>query len=155
VRRRTNGDIPVVRRLRDLASLVEMRGPDLYVRYSEGPDKDAEHRSVDYESGAELPGLSVNPLSPEPWWNRPVEDWLARQLCTYVHLRDGDDGRLGWVLAGTVVARGPDNEPLVEMEEVVALLGNELIEEAKARYHERFDVGRESVDTGSNGNAAR
>lgn len=50
-------------RLTDLSQLVALvrseRG--LHVRYSGGPKQDASQRSVDTESGLELPGLSVNP----------------------------------------------------------------------------------------------
>lgn len=136
-------DLPVLDSLAELADLVE---PGLFVRFSKGPDEDEGRTSTDYESGLTLSGLSVNPLDPEPWWQRPLEDWLARQLCNYVHLmEESDDERRPWVLRGDVVARGPDNEPLVAEYEPVAWLSDAAIREAKRRYTERFDVAEDST----------
>lgn len=132
--------------LSSLSKLAEHITPDSHLRFSRGPDDDRGRRSQDYESGLELPGLSVNPLPPEPWWTRPVEDWLARQLCNYIHLmEESDDDRRPWVLRGEVVGRGPDNEPLVADFEPVALLSDELIAEARRRYAEHFDVAEDST----------
>src|SRR5687768_10293567 len=104
-------DLPCIEYLDQLAGLVS---DDTYVRFSKGPDDDRGTTSRDYESGLYLPGLSVNPLKPERWWTRPLEEYLARQICNYVHLQEeSDDERRAWVLTGDVVARGPDNEPLV------------------------------------------
>lgn len=140
---RPAADLPVLGCLAELTRYVR---DDCYLRFSRGPERDRGRRSRDYESGLELSGLSVNPLAPEPWWTRPVEDWLARQLCDYVHLmREADEERWPWVLRGTVVARGPDNEPLVDDFEPVAFLSDALIEEAERRYAERFDVARDST----------
>jgi hypothetical protein len=137
-------DVRVLRTLQELGELVARDG-ELFVRYSDGPDTEPDYRSTDYESGLELPGLSVNPLRPEPWWTRPLEDWLARQICNYVHLADHDEARHGWVLSGRVTGRGPDNEPLVKPARVIGLLDDSLIEDARALYHERFEVGRDST----------
>lgn len=132
--------------LHTLAELAERVGPDVYVRFSKGPDDDRTRRSEDYESGLELPGLSVNPLQPQPWWTRPVEEWLARQLCSYVHLaEEADDDRRAWVLRGEVVARGPDNEPLVGDYRPLAWLSDGLVNEAKDLYSERFSVAEDST----------
>lgn len=87
-------DVPTLHRLAELVDLAERR-----------------------------PGLSANPLDPEPWWTRPTREWPARQLCNDAHLQREDGERHGWVLAGTVVGRGPDNEP-------------------RRVYEERFDAGR-------------
>lgn len=138
-------EIPTLHTIGELRAVVaSTRGA--YIRYSKGPAADRGQQSMDYESGLELPGLSVNPLDPEPWWTRPIEDWLARQICNYAHLREASDGeRRGWVLEGREVGRGPDNEPLVEVIRPVAWLGDELIDEARRIYAERFDVGRDST----------
>lgn len=137
-------DLPIVRSLDDLSDLVESRGP-LYIRYSRGPERDPPV-SRDYESGLVLPGISANPLNPERWWTRPLREWLARQLCQYAHLRDeASDDRRAWVLTGPVVARGPDSEPLIDPVTPVALLDDELIEEAKELYHRAFEVGKDST----------
>lgn len=136
-------------RLSELEDLVRA-GHGLHVRYSKGPEADAARpASVDYESGLPLPGLSVNPLDPEPWWTRPLRDWLARQLIQYAHIRDGaSDDRVAWVLTGDVVGRGPDNEPLVRVREPVAILDDRIIDEAKRVYARRFDVGARSYGSG-------
>jgi hypothetical protein len=66
-------ELPTLGDLADVAGLVERRA-GLYLRYPKGPDADEGDPSMDYESGLELPGLSVVPLDPEPWWTRPVEE---------------------------------------------------------------------------------
>ncbi|MBK0418994.1 hypothetical protein JD276_08090 [Leucobacter sp. CSA1] len=131
--------------LRQLVQLLE-RYPDLYVRYSRGPAADASKSSIDTESGLELPGLSVNPLSAEPWWCRPVEDWLARQLCQYKHLAERNPARFAWTLTGRTVARGPDCEPLLAETIPIALLSRELLAEAEARYERNFRAGHGPED---------
>lgn len=113
------------------------------MRVSYGPQRDATESSCDYESGLPLPGLSVNPLHAEPWWTRPLGDWIARRICNYMQLLE--DGRRMWVLEGREVARGPDHEPIVTDVVPVAWLSDRCIEEAEARYRERFDVGQDST----------
>jgi hypothetical protein len=132
-------------RLSELEDLV-VGHPDLHVRYSEGFERDVGSGSVDSESGLELPGLSVNPLSPESWWSRPLRDWLARQLCQYKHLQEQNPSRHAWVLRGNVVSRGPDCEPLLSDVEEVAVLSDELLDEAERIYQERFSAGRGPED---------
>lgn len=136
-------DLQVLQTLDQLCGEVS---DELYVRFSKGPVADADNSSRDYESGLELPGLSVNPLHPESWWRRPLEEWLARQICNYAHIQEeADDDRRAWILTGRVVARGPDNEPLVTDYRPVAWLSDELIRQAKELYHERFDVAKDST----------
>ncbi|WP_051297586.1 DUF6098 family protein [Brevibacterium album] len=120
--------------------------PPVHVRYSEGPEADEAGGSIDTESGLELPGLSVNPLLPEEWWTRPLADWMARQLCQYKHLGERNPGRSAWVLTGEFVGRGPDCEPLLVRCRYRARLSDALLEEAEARYRERFDAGRGPED---------
>ncbi|MFI6600198.1 DUF6098 family protein [Nonomuraea sp. NPDC050536] len=133
-----------LRSLDELADLVKAR-PGLHLRYSQGPRHDTGRASSDYESGLELPGLSVTVLDPERWWTRPCEDWLARQVCKYADLGEGPDGRRPWVLTGRVVARGPDHEPLMVDVLPVAWLDEQVVRQARQRYHERFEVGRDST----------
>lgn len=133
-------DLPLIESLDQLAVQVRSE-PGLHVRYSKGPEHDAEERSIDTESGLELPGLSVNPLDPEPWWTRPLEDWLARQLCQYRHLAEKNPDRYAWVLRGTLAGRGPDCEPLLSDVEAVADLSEVLLEEAQERYLRNFNAG--------------
>ena len=137
-----------MRELSSLDQLVELvrTEPGLHVRYSEGFEADRQRGSTDTESGLELPGLSVNPLGAEAWWTRPLEDWLARQLCQYKHLREQNPERYPWVLTGTTVARGPDCEPLLIDIEPVARISDELLDEAEARYRRNFDAGRGPED---------
>ncbi|MFE6304666.1 DUF6098 family protein [Nocardiopsis sp. NPDC057823] len=135
------GEPTVVSDLGGLADLVRDPRP-LYLRYSEGPERDACITSKDYESGLDLPGLSATPLTPEPWWTRPLEDWLARQVRKYASLAEEDSDRHGWALRGRVVARGPDHEPLLDRVEPVARLAETVMEEALERYRLRFSAGR-------------
>lgn len=128
--------------LRELAGLLRPERP-LYVRYSKGFEHDSQESSRDGESGLELPGLSANPLDPEPWWTRPVQDWLARQLCQYQHLRETDPERHAWILAGRCIGRGPDCEPLLTEVEHIADVSAILLKEAQERYDERFHAGRQ------------
>jgi hypothetical protein len=55
------------------------------------------------------------------------------------------------VLTGDVVGRGPDNEPLVRDAVPIALLSDRLLEEAKRRYEENFEAGKDSTGQGSRG----
>jgi hypothetical protein len=132
---------PVIDTISELERLTAAAVP-LYVRYSKGPHHDAREKSVDTESGLELPGLSVNPLTPESWWDRPLADWLARQVCQYQHLRQQNPQRRPWVVQGRIVARGPDCEPLLVDVDTLGVLSDRLLDEARQRYAERFDAGR-------------
>ncbi len=140
-----SAELPEVSDLTELATLVRA-DTGLYVRYSEGPEQDAHGRSVDSESGLTLPGLSVNPLAPTSWWTRPLSDWLARQLCQYRQLAEKEPERYAWILRGRVVARGPDNEPLLVDVEPVARLSEGLLREAERDYHSKFDAGKGPAD---------
>lgn len=131
--------------LEDIVRLVEQIEP-LYVRYSEGPDHDADGRSLDLESKLELPGLSVNPMTPESWWARPVEDWVARQLCQYQHLAEQNPRRFAWLLTGVITARGPDCEPLLVDTMAIAVVSQRALDEAAEHYHRVFDAGRGPED---------
>ena len=130
----------LVGRLDELTELVEATGP-LYVRFSAGPDADSHGTSRDGESGALLPGLSVNRLEPEPWWHLPVRVWVARQLAQYAHL-GADEHRVAWVLTGREVGRGPDSEPLVSDVVPVAILADPVLDEAITVYRESLSPGR-------------
>ena len=135
--------LPVISQLDELAGIARADG-DRYLRYSKGPEADAHQTSRDYESGLELPGLSVVPLTPPRWWQRPDVDWLARQICKYAHLGEEGSDRCAWILAGREVARGPDHEPLVADPRPLAILSETLVKQARQHYHERFEVGRDS-----------
>jgi hypothetical protein len=125
----------------DIVQLAE-ENRDLFVRYSRGPQCDArEEASEDFESGAVLPGLSVARVAPEPWWQRPTRDWVARRLCQYEWL-GADNDRFPWLLTGKVVGQGPDHEPIVCEIVPIAEVGRTALEQAKVVYRQRFDVGR-------------
>ena len=126
-------DLPEIADFDELLRCLE-RNPVMFVRYSHGPEQDAAEASCDHASGQRLPGLSVNPLTPPVWWTeRPLEEWIARQVSSYAHLwRRGSDKR-AWILLGRIVARGPDNEPLVDSAVPLAWLSNTLITQATER----------------------
>lgn len=125
-------ELPEIDRLADVARVVE-RYPELYVRWSKGPDSDAEETSCDHASGLDLPGLAVNPMNPPRWWTLPVADWVARQITAYDHLGDGQPDHVAWLLTGRIVDRGPDNEPLVVDVHPVARLAPAVLREAAER----------------------
>ncbi|GAA5064156.1 hypothetical protein HNP84_006872 [Thermocatellispora tengchongensis] len=137
-------ELPVIESLDRLESVVAAH-PGLYLRYSLGPERDAERSSVDYESGLSLPGLSATVMDAECWWTRPLKDWLARQMCKYADLAEKDDERRPWLLTGRVVARGPDHEPLLVDVRPVAWIDKAVVEEAREHYEKHFDAGRDST----------
>jgi hypothetical protein len=121
--------------LADLAALVRdwHDARELYVRWTGDVQRDVEAEvSRDELTGIELPGLSVNCLHVERWWDgRPTTAWLARRLYDYRHLSDKrGPGTLPWVVAGNETGRGPDNEPLIADCEVVAEIDLSVIDEA-------------------------
>jgi Family of unknown function (DUF6098) len=144
---RTSEPLAVIETLDELTELIE-GNPNVYLRYSEGPEQDTgEAGSRDYEADVVMPGLSVTPIVPEPWWPRPAADWVARRIRQYAELGD-QAGRYAWILTGNVVGRGPDHEPLVEDIEPIARLSGDVLQQAARRYREKFDVGKASNDEG-------
>lgn len=127
--------MPTVTDMKELASLVKRQGT-LHVRFSEGPDEDPHRASTDRESGLEMPGVSAYALSPPEWWKRPLEDWLARQLCQYIDLTGG--GCRPWLLTGTEVGEGPDREALLGHVRPAGWVADEVLLEARERYQRRF-----------------
>ncbi len=137
-------DLPVIDSLEALTDIVASDS-EVYLRHSKGPRADAvEGPSKDYEAKLTLPGLSVTTISPEPWWHRPVEDWVARRIRKYAELSRQED-RFAWLLKGRVVGRGPDHEPLLTDIRPLARLSHSVLDEAAHRYRERFDVGQDST----------
>jgi hypothetical protein len=128
--------------LTEVVELVDTHGT-LFLRYSKGPEVDSRGPSKDYEADVSLPGLSVTVVSPEPWWPRPVEDWVARRLCKYAELGEEED-RFPWLLTGRVVGNGPDHEPLVDAVSPIARVASVALDEALQTYRERFNVGQSS-----------
>jgi hypothetical protein len=126
-------DLPMVESLDELVALVE-RHPRLYIRWSRGPHVDAGRNSRDDLTGAELPGLCANPLAVEEWWgDRSLRLWVARRVYDYHHLRQQrGPGVRAWVLEGTEVGRGPDNEPLIDCHTPVAWVADDVVGEARA-----------------------
>jgi hypothetical protein len=135
----------VIETLADIVDTVRTLGT-VYLRYSEGPDQDLRSRtSRDYEAGVDLPGLSVTVVSPEAWWSRPVEDWVARRLCKYAELGH-PEGRFPWLLTGREVGNGPDHEPLVDEIRPIARIADTAVREAVLVYRARFEPGQDSRD---------
>ncbi|MFI2780651.1 DUF6098 family protein [Streptomyces sp. ALB3] len=131
--------MPVLTTLEALAELVRRRH-GIYVRWSRGPVPDLQAvSSRDELTGVPLPGLSVNALDVEDWWGgRPVRTWVARRLYDYSHLpRVKGPGTRPWVLHGTEVGRGPDNEPLVHQVEPLGWIDATVIDEANAVIDEQ------------------
>ena len=134
--------LPVIRQLDQLAGIA--RGDRAtYLRYSLGPQADARQTSRDYESGLELPGLSVVPLTPPGWWRRPVADWLARQVCKYAQLGEGDADRCASILTGRKSAAGLTTSRCWPIP-IRWRSSASLVDQARSRYHECFEVGRDS-----------
>ncbi|MGW0120342.1 DUF6098 family protein [Streptomyces sp. NPDC003327] len=138
-----NSRLATIDTLDELASLLAGRS-GLFVRWSLGPDSDLPAPgSRDDLTGVRLPGLSANPLDPEPWWgDRSLRTWAARRLYDYSHLPGVKDRRTRpWVLRARECGRGPDNEPLVTDVEPVGWIGRRVIEEATeeiARHNGRW-----------------
>jgi hypothetical protein len=128
--------------LDELTTLVAS-WPGLHVRWSRGPEDDADETSRDHASGLDLPGLAANPLDPPGWWTLPLARWVARQVTTYEHLGDDAPDHIAWVLTGRIVDRGPDNEPLLADVRPVAPLGRAVLE-AAADVAPRSDRARDN-----------
>jgi hypothetical protein len=121
--------------LDELAALVRQLGDQarLYIRWTRDVDADLQQEvSRDWLSGVELPGLSANGLTVEPWWgHRPLNVWLARKLYDYRHLpRVHGEGTTPWLLTGVESGRGPDNEPLIRCCRLIAEILPAVIDEA-------------------------
>jgi uncharacterized protein DUF6098 len=142
--------VEVIGSLERLAEVVEERD-GLFVRWSEGPDVDTRRvHSRDGLTGARLPGLSANPLDVEPWWgDRSTRLWVARRLHDYSHLKHSRcAGTRPWVLEGTEVGRGPDNEPLVECRRPVAFIDDKVLTEAADVMAETSELNWGPLDRG-------
>jgi hypothetical protein len=123
------GELPTIASLDELAERARGRD-DLYVRWSRGPQDDADRRSRDELTGVELPGLSASSLAAEEWWSGPDRLWVARRLYDYRHLEHRRRGARPWLVSGRLCGRGPDNEPLITDVEVVAVISPQVVEEA-------------------------
>ncbi|WP_367321034.1 DUF6098 family protein [Streptomyces sp. HUAS ZL42] len=135
--------LPVLDDLDEVVGLVQRDGR-VFIRYSEGPDRDREGPSRDYESGLRLPGLSATPLDPPGWWTRPTREWVARRMCKYADLLRAPRAPRPWLLTGREVGLGPDHEPLLAEVAPIAWVGPRALAQAAQVYHQRFTVGRDS-----------
>lgn len=136
--------------LDELVEFVAGDGDDLYIRWSKGPDVDRTTTSRDELTGVRLPALSANPLRVEQWWeDRPLRLWVARRLHDYRYLRDRRGaGVRPWLLRGHEVARGPDNEPLVEIDEALAWIDEDVLREVDKELAEH-DPSWGTLDRGA------
>jgi hypothetical protein len=142
---------PEIGSLDALVELVMSADAPLYVRFASPAERDGSGGSFDHESGLRLPGLSVNPLRPPSWWRgRPAKQWIARQVCAYQHLQDGDGDRRCWVVTGIIVDRGPDNEPLLDNMSVVGIVADSVVQECE---HQRPQSPRDADQPDSDGSA--
>ena len=124
--------------------MIERSGVPVYVRFSKAPPEGLKEPSVDGETGLEMPGLSVNPLDPPNWWRgHGLDEWIARRICSYAHLQADDPKRVCLLVSGTVVDRGPDNEPLLAGAEVVAIVSRAVVDECRRR---RLEAGLDRPD---------
>ncbi|MGA5820945.1 DUF6098 family protein [Kitasatospora sp. NPDC094028] len=103
------------------------------------------HGPTPSQADVRLPGLSVTPPRPEPWWTRPPADRVARRVMKYADLAASCPERRPWLLTGRVVGAGPDHEPLIADPLPLAWLGPDVLHEAAHRYRERFAPGRDST----------
>lgn len=136
-------ELPEINDFQQIVQLVQLR-PPLYIRYSEGPERDREGPSRDYESGLILPGLSVTSLNPPAWWTLRPEFWVARRMCKYENLMQAPRRPRPWLLGGRIVDVGPDHEPLIVEATPIAWVGQPALAEAGQIYHEHFTVGQDS-----------
>jgi Family of unknown function (DUF6098) len=141
--RASEPDLPVLEDLESIVAIVRQR-PNLFLRYSKGPAADVGTVSRDYEAEVDLPGLSATTIAPESWWPLATEDWIARRICKYDELGQ-EGGRFPWLLSARQVATGPDHEPIVELHEAVAVLGDGAVRQARRRYRRRFQIGENST----------
>ena len=126
-------DVPCLNSLDTVVEFVcGWPGGELFVRWTSDVKRDLDTRtSRDELTGVELPGLSANGLTREPWWeDRSWHLWIARRLYDYRHLGERAGETVPWLLTGMVCGRGPDNEPLLADCTVVAQLSDGAIEEA-------------------------
>lgn len=132
-----NGRLVTITTLGELVALtVSTHG--IFLRYSAGPGADAaDCRSFDRESGIDMPGLTVTPLSPEKWWSRSPEEWIARRLHRCCGLGDDAD-RFPWLLTGTVIGHSLDFEPLVAQFRPLARIEQSVLDEAACLCEQRF-----------------
>ena len=111
----------------------------LYMRISKGELGDAlEGPSWDCEAHVQLPGWSVSRVTPEPWWPRLPDDWVARRLAQYRPRLSAE--RCGWLVTGDEVGVGPDHEPLLVHLSYWAQVKPQAFEEAHEVYRARFDL---------------
>lgn len=134
--------MPTLATLDELTGLARERS-GLFLRWSRGPEADAEGTSSDDLTGGPLPGLSANPLAVEPWWqDRPLRLWIARRLHDYSHLEhDKGPGVRPWLLEGEELGRGPDNEPLVRCVRPVAWIADDIIAESNRVVQAQNEAG--------------
>jgi hypothetical protein len=138
------GPLGVLDNLAQVVAAVERSDVPLYVRFSSAPPEGPAEPSVDGETGLELPGLSVNPLDPPSWWRgHGLSEWIARRICSYAHLQADDPERICLLVSGTVVDRGPDNEPLLADAEAVAIVSCAVVDECR---RQRLEAGLDRPD---------
>jgi hypothetical protein len=123
-------DLPSLEMVNEIVRAQQREG-GLFLRVSHGP-ADVRSGSRHPESGYPLPGLACWPLKAEPWWPAGNLVWVARQLVSHSYLLS--ERARAWLLAGPVVGRGADGEPLVAPARPVAMVGHGAVLEAESIY---------------------
>ena len=133
--------LAVLGTLDEVVAAVERSDAPVYVRFGKAPPEGLEEPSIDGETGLQLPGVSANPLTPPNWWRGfGLDEWIARRICSYAHLQADEPERVCLLVRGTVVERGPDNEPLLGDVEAIAVASRAVVEECRRR---RIEAGLE------------
>jgi hypothetical protein len=127
---RSTPDLPTLETVSEIVEAQRREG-ELFLRISHGP-ADVRSGSRHQESGYPLPGLACWPLRSEPWWPAGDNVWVARQLVSHSYLIS--ERSRAWLLAGSVVGRGADGEPLVAPARPVALVGQGALLQAESIY---------------------
>jgi hypothetical protein len=107
----------------------EVKNQMLFVRYSSVIES-GDAKSYNHQTGQVEAGLSVNNATVEFAPNSEI--WIAKQLVEYRYLTMGQPESKCWILTGDIVGRGSDNEPLVQNVQPVAIIGESVLDEARA-----------------------
>jgi len=117
-----------IKTIDQLMTLLETDERPMFVRWSNGVTGDRKMgRSTNHASGQLEAGISVNALRSNDGVFNP-RGYAAMSLREYAHLAP-----VGYVLTGEVIARGSDNEAVLDSEtwQAVAKIGDAALDEAK------------------------
>jgi hypothetical protein len=120
-------------------------GRTVYCRYSKGPAVDATpgNRSRNHATGQAEAGLSVNRLNAPGHPEGASHERVIAGLAEYVITTIAHDGTYCWLLHGTEVGCGGDNEPLVTHVVPLGTVAPAVVDEAA--YTNVARIKRESA----------